>query len=121
MRFSHRLSFILLVPILCGCSDGVDSDGWSIHTLTEVQYKRQDELLTEIRWDISAKDLLAGKPAADYQELLSLADKSKTDDKGTSYAYNVLAGGGGGNEPGNAVIVVANDKIARAYWPYGEF
>ena len=99
LRFRRPLLLALLtVATIDGCSGEVNSGGWTVHSLTDAQHERQDELLSEIRWDISTHDLLAGKPAADYKELLSLADRTKSDDKETSYAYNVLAGGGGDNE-----------------------
>ena len=79
-----------------------------------------DQLLDEIRGLISARDDLAGKPAADYAELLSLADKTKTDGSKTSYAYNVLSGGDV-QEPSQAIIIVGDGKILQAGWPHGEY
>lgn len=114
-------AFILCLVVACGCTRNPDADGWTTHSLTQAQEERQDELLNEIRWLISAKDDLAGKPAADYAELLSLADKTKIDGDKTIHAYNVLAGGGGDHEPCEAKIIVSDGRILQAGWPYGEY
>ncbi len=113
-------STLLWLVLACGCTQNPDKGGWTSHSLTEAQEKRQDELLNEIRWLISAKDDLAGKPAADYAELLSLADKTQIDGDRMIHAYNVLAGGGGDHEPCEAKIVVSDNRIVSADWPYGE-
>ncbi len=119
--FMRILTAILPLVFVFGCTGGPTTDGWVWHSLTDSQEKRQDELLDKIRWQISGKDDLAGKPAADYVELLSLADKTKNDRDQKIYAYNVLAGGGGDHEPCEAKIIVAGGKILQAAWPYGEY
>ena len=114
-------ALFLCLPVVCGCTRNPDANGWTTHSLTQAQQERQDELLNEIRWPISAKDDLAGKPAADYAALLSLADKTKIDGDKTIHAYNVLAGGGGDHEPCEAKIIVFDGKIMQAGWPYGDY
>ncbi|ADG66814.1 hypothetical protein Plim_0970 [Planctopirus limnophila DSM 3776] len=114
-------SFSLWLVAVCGCTRNPDVDGWTTHSLTQAQEERQDELLNEIRWLISAKDDLAGRPSADYAELLSLADRTKTDGDKKIHAYNVLAGGGGDHKPCEAKIIVSDGKILQAGWPYGEY
>ena len=114
-------SLLLCLALVCGCTHGREPTSWITHSLTETQEKRQNELLNEIRWLISAKDDLAGKPAADFAELLSLADRTKFDGETTIYAYDVLAGGGGDQESCEAKIVVSDGRIVSAGWPYGEF
>jgi hypothetical protein len=113
--------FLLWLVSICGCTRDHDAKGWTTHSLTEAEENRQDELLKEVRWLISAKDDLAGKPAADYAELLSLADMTKIDGEKKIHVYNVLAGGGGDHEPCEAKIVVSNNKIVSGRWPYGEY
>jgi hypothetical protein len=114
-------SLLLWLALLCGCMQRPETRSWITHSLTETQEKRQNELLNEIRWLISAKDDLAGKPAADFAELLSLADRTKFDGEKTIHAYDVLAGGGGDQELCEAKIVVSDGRIVSAGWPYGEF
>ncbi|MEZ6121470.1 MAG: hypothetical protein R3C28_33615 [Pirellulaceae bacterium] len=111
---------LLSTLVVCGCTRDPDGDGWIAHSLTESQEKRQDELLNEIQWLISGKDDLAGKSAADFSELLSLADKTKIDGTTKIHAYKVLSGGDL-HEPCHAEIIVSDGKIVQAGWPYGEY
>ena len=107
--------------VMCRCfKSRTAADDWTTHLLTKDEEARQTQLLNEIREQISAKDDLAGKPAANYAELLSLADKTQTDGSKTSYAYNVLSGGDV-QEPCHAIIIVGDGKILQACWPHGEF
>ena len=122
LQRSHNLtaSFLLCLVLFFGCTRSPDAEGWTTHSLTKAQEKRQDELLNEIRWLISGKDDLAGNPATDYGELLSLADKTKFDGDRKHHVYHVLAGGGGDQEPAEAKIIVSQKRIVSANWPYGE-
>jgi hypothetical protein len=121
-----RVYFSVLVFVLSlfgslGCARNLDSEGFVVHPLTPAQEERQNELLNEIRWLISAKNELAGKAAADYAELLALADRTKSDGQKTIHAYDAFAGGGGDHEPCTVTIIVSRGKISAATWPYGEY
>ena len=83
LPFLHAVLASTIITFI-GCSNDVTPDGWTLHTLTEAEDVRQYALLDEIRWDISAQDLLSGRQASEFEELLSLADKTKSTDYETT-------------------------------------
>jgi hypothetical protein len=117
-----RTCIVLLVGLL-GCDESAKDPSqldWQLHTLTEAQNTRQQVLLDEIAGVNFYRGDLNGKSAADYSELLSLADRTCTRGSETIYSYNVVSHGDV-NQPDQMTIVVSEGKIKSAYWPVYDY
>ncbi len=112
----YRSLIVLLLVFLSGCDSETPKSEWMSQDLTVAENQRQEELLNEIKWIISGVDELAGKDAVEYSELLSLADRTRTDGAKTVYSYDALTTGDS-EVPTEAIIVVSDGKIEQAVWP----
>ena len=95
---------------------------WKTNTLSETEESRQQQLLQDLEPSLrSLSDSQDGTPASEHRELLLLADRIGVRDDETIYSFDVLTHGDV-QELGELIIVVVNDRIKVARWPYfGEY
>lgn len=105
--------------MLVGCERGPTPIKWTQNELTPAQQVRQDDLLVEIAPQLKgSSESLDGSRAVEHEELLALSDRIGKRGSEAFYTFNVLTDGDV-HVPGELIIVVTEETIKTARWPYG--
>lgn len=117
----RALSFLFLLLLSLGCDNGPRKVIWTQHQVTEAQETRQEELLQQIHPLFNTgSHVLEGVPKSEYEELLSLADKTGVLGDDLIFSFTVISDGDV-HEPSHMDIVVTGDKIKWAQWSFADF